>query len=147
MSKTIRFIKKDGEVQYKQNLLNNLENALDTTANGAYLLSIKKEVKKRTVDQNALMWLWFTCIERETGTDKNDIHDYYCMLYLRRTAPINGEDRVIISGTSKLNTAQFTDFLNKVQADAATEFGIKLPAPDDLRFESFKREYEQYIKY
>ena len=147
MSKTIRFIKKDGEVQYKQNLLNNLENALSTIANGNYIFSVKKEVKKRTLDQNALMWLWFTCIERETGTDKNDIHDYYCMLFLRRTAPINGEERVIISGTSKLNTAQFTDFLNKIQADAASEFGIKLPTPDDLYFESFKAEYGQYINY
>ncbi|MDR1222355.1 MAG: hypothetical protein LBL07_05695, partial [Tannerella sp.] len=107
MSKTIRFKKEKGEIQYKQYLLNNLENALSTIANGEYLLLIKKEVKKRTLDQNALMWLWFTCIERETGTDKNDVHDYYCMLFLRRTAPINGEDRVIISGTSKLNTEQF----------------------------------------
>jgi hypothetical protein len=145
MSKTVRFIKKNGEIQYKQYLLNNLENALSTIANGEYLLLIKKEVKKRTLDQNALMWLWFTCIERETGTDKNDVHDYYCMLFLRRTAPINGEDRVIISGTSKLNTEQFTYFLDKIQADAASEFGIRLPNPEDAYFESFKQEYERYI--
>ena len=147
MSKTIRFIKKDGEIQYKQNVLNNLENALGTIANGNYLLSIKKEVKKRTIDQNALFWLWMECISQETGTDKNDIHDYYCMLFLRRTAPINGDERVIISGTSKLNTAQFTDFLNKVQADAASEFGIKLPLPEDLYFEEFKNEYGRYTNY
>jgi methionine synthase II (cobalamin-independent) len=69
------------------------------------------------------------------------------MLFLRRTAQINGEDRVIISGTSKLNTDQFTDFLKKVQSDASTEFGIKLPTPDDLYFESFKQEYGRYIHY
>ena len=147
MSKTIRFTKKEGKVQYKEYLLRNLENALKIIANGNYLLSIKKEVKKRTLDQNALMWLWFTCIEHETGTNKNDIHDYYCMLFLRRTANINGEERVIISGTSKLNTAQFTDFLNKIQADAANEFGIKLPNPDDLYFEEFKNEYGRYINH
>ena len=147
MAKVIRFIKKDGEIQYKQNLLNNLENAFSTIANGAYILSVKKEVKKRSLDQNALMWLWFTCIELETGTDKNDIHDYYCALFLRRTVAINGEDKVIVSGTSKLDTVQFTDFLNKIQADAASEFGIKLPTPDDLHFEAFKQEYERYINY
>ena len=147
MARTIRFIKKDGQVQYKQYLLNNLESALNTVSNGAYILSVKKEVKKRTLDQNALMWLWFTCIEHETGTEKNDVHDYYCMLFLRRRVTINGGEKVIISGTSKLNTAQFTDFLNKVQADAASEFGIRLPTPDDLSFESFKQEYERYINY
>ena len=147
MSKIIRFSKKDGEVQYKDYMLRNLENALGIITNGNYLLSIKKEVKKRTLDQNSLMWLWFACIEHETGTNKNDIHDYYCMLFLRRTASINGEDRVIISGTSKLNTAQFTDFLNKVQADAASEFGIKLPLPEDLHFEEFKNEYGRYVNH
>ena len=145
MPKTIRFIKKDGEVQHKQNILNNLESALNLIANGAYILTIKKEVKKRTLDQNKLFWLWATCISHETGTEINDIHDYYCALYLRRTATINGNDRVVISGTSKLNTAQFTDFLNKIQADAAIEFGIRLPSPDDLVFESFKAEYERYL--
>lgn len=147
MSKAIKFIKKEGEIQHKQNLLNNLGNALNIIANGEYLLSIKKEVKKRSLDQNALMWLWLTCISHETGTDVNDIKDYYCMLFLHRTAAINGEERIIISGTSKLNTVQFTDFLNKIQADAASEFGIKLPTPDDLYFESFKQEYERYMNF
>jgi hypothetical protein len=145
MSKTIKFIKNNGEIQYKEYLLNNLENCLRTIPNGDYFLSINKKVKKRTLGQNALMWLWFTCIERETGTGKYDIHDYYCMHFLHRTTVINGEEKIITGGTSKLNTEQFTDFLNKVQADAASEFGIKLPSPEDAYFESFKKEYEKYI--
>jgi hypothetical protein len=63
MAKTIRFIKNNGEVQYKQNILNNLDNAFNTIKNGEYILTVSKEVKKRSLDQNALMWLWFTCIE------------------------------------------------------------------------------------
>ena len=147
MAKQIRFTKKDGEIQYNQNLLNNLENTLNTIMNGNYILLIQKEIKNRTYPQNKLFWLWMSCLSRETGTDAQDIHDYYCMLFLRRTALINGEERVITSGTSKLNTVQFTDFLNKIQADTASEFGIKLPNPDDLHFEAFKAEYEQYINH
>jgi hypothetical protein len=145
MAKTIRIIKRNGEVQYKQNLLYDLENAFNTIVNGEYVLTISKAVKKRTIDQNRLMWMWFTCIERETGTEKNDVHDYYCMLFLGRTAMINREEKKIIGGTSKLNTEQFTDFMNKVQADAAAEFGIRLPTPEDLYFESFKEEYKGYM--
>jgi hypothetical protein len=144
MAKTIRFIKKDGEIMHRQNVLNGLENAFNTIANGAYILTVKKEANKRSLDQNSLVWLWFTCIERETGTDKNDIHDYYCSKFLHREVNIHGK-RMVIGGTSKLNTAQFADFLNKVQADAASEFGIRLPSPDDLRFEEFKNEYSQYL--
>lgn len=145
MAKTIKFFKKDGEVQYKDFMLKNLEAAFSTIRNGNYTLTIKRDVKRRSLDQNALMWLWFTCIEKETGTDKNDVHDHYCSKFLRRTIIVNDKETVVISGTSKLNTLQFTDFLNKVQADAASEFGIILPRPEDQAWEYFKLEYGPYI--
>ena len=59
--------------------------------NGRYRLIIERYTEPRTLSQNALMWLWFTCIEQETGTDKQDVHDYYCNLYLRRTTIIKGK--------------------------------------------------------
>jgi hypothetical protein len=130
---------------FRQNVLNSLDNAFSTLMNGSYILTVKRETKKRSLDQNSLMWLWYTCIERETGTDKNDVHDYYCTKFLHRNMNINGRQTVAVGGTSKLNTAQFADFLNKVQADAASEFGIRLPSPDDLRFEEFKNEYSRYL--
>ena len=87
--------------------------------NGRYKLTIERYTESRTLSQNALMWLWFTCIEQETGTDKQDVHDYYCNLFLRRTAFINGRETVIAGSTSKLNTLQMIEFMNKVKADAA----------------------------
>jgi hypothetical protein len=141
MAKTIKFIKRDGEIQYKQYLLNGIEHALGTLPNGKYALSVTKDVEKRTLSQNALMWLWFTCIERETGTDKNDVHDYYCIRFLNRKTEINGKEEMVVGGTSKLDTAQFKNFLDKVQSDAASEFGIRLPHLEDAYFESFKEEY------
>lgn len=50
--------------------------------NGRYRVKIERFTEPRTLSQNALMWLWFTCIEQETGTDKQDVHDYYCNLFL-----------------------------------------------------------------
>ena len=88
------------------------------------------------------MWLWFTCIEQETGTDKQDIHDYYCNMFLLRTAYFKGKEKVIAGSTSKLNTLQMTDFLNKVKADAASEFGIYLPLPEDRYYQEFVNEYK-----
>lgn len=109
--------------------------------NGTYTVSIKRTPVKRTLSQNALMWMWFQCMEAETGTLKQDIHDYYCQKFLARRAVIGGVEKWVTGGTSKLNTAQMTDFLNKVQADAASEFGIMLPLPSDRFYQEFLREY------
>ena len=40
--------------------------------NGRYKVVIERYTEPRTISQNALMWLWFTCIEQETGTDKQE---------------------------------------------------------------------------
>lgn len=110
--------------------------------NGRYRVTIERYTEPRTLNQNALMWLWFTCIEQETGTDKQDVHDYYCNRFLRRTAFINGRELVISGKTSSLNTLQMTDFLNKIKADAAAEFGITLPLPADRYYQEFINEYK-----
>lgn len=110
--------------------------------NGVYTLSITRAREPRSLDQNALMWLWFTCIEQETGTTRQDVHDYYCVRFLRRSIVWNGMDRTVVEGTSKLSKERMTWFLNQVQADALTEFGIKLPLPEDKYFEEFYQTYK-----
>ena len=109
--------------------------------NGTYIIEIKQASTRRTISQNALMWMWFACVERETGTPKQDVHDYYCRQYLRRQISWHDEVITVIGETKKLNTQQTTEFLNKVQADVAAEFGITLPRPEDRFFADF---YSQY---
>ena len=112
-----------------------------TLRNGRYVVTIAREKEPRSLDQNALMWLWFTCMEHETGTTKQDVHDYYCAKFLRKQIAWNGNTRTIVEGTSKLTKDKMTHFLDLVQADALTEFGIKLPLPEDKYFNEF---YETY---
>lgn len=138
MSQEAILTKIDGEV----NISKSFEFMCSQLKNGRYRLKIERYTEPRTLNQNALMWLWFTCIEQETGTDKQDVHDYYCNLYLRRTAYIKGKETVIAGSTSKLNTVQMTDFMNKIQADAAAEFGIVLPLPADRFYQEFINEYQ-----
>jgi len=109
--------------------------------NGTYTIEIKRVTEKRTVSQNALMWMWFACIERETGTPKQDVHDYYCRMFLRRWVGFKDRNIEVVGETKKLNTEQMTEFLNKVQADAQTELGITLPRPEDRFFQEF---YSQF---
>jgi hypothetical protein len=143
--KTINFLKENGAIYNRDSLFYRLEGIFNTLTNGNYKLTVTKDVKKRTLDQNSTMWMWFECLSRETGTDRQIIHDYYCTKFLRSTKTINGIERSIVSGTSKLNTAQFSDFMMKIQADAAQEFGCVLPNPDDLHFAGFADSYSKYL--
>ena len=140
---TISVIKREGKINF-DDISSKLQLLLNTSPNGEYNLTLTRKRTKRTVDQNALMWLWFSCIENETGTDKQDIHDYCCRAFNYRIVNINGEQQKVAGGTSKLNTAQMANFLNQVQVWAATELGIILPNPEDKEFENFQNYYKQF---
>ena len=78
------------------------------------------------------MWNWFSIIEDATGTNKQDIHDFYCKKFLKRIVFVGNREEVVVGGTSKLNTAEMSSFMNMIQADAATELGITLPTAEDM---------------
>lgn len=132
--KPIEVIKQGGEVLNESTIFSTLKTWLACISNGTYVLRLERKKKQRSIPQNKLMWLWFTAIAEEwsnacgRGFTKEDVHDAYCMQFLPRETP-NG---LRYGGsTSSLTTEEMTDFLNKVQADAATEYGITLPNPDD----------------
>lgn len=142
--KTLHFKKENGQVKDEELLFSQLKQTLLITKNGDYEIVVRQFKKNRSNDQNALMWLWFTCLEDETGQDKQDIHDYYCKLFLKREVTINDKREVVVSGTKHLKSDEMANFLTKVQADAASEFGCQLPTRDDLHFEEFRRQYERF---
>ena len=109
--------------------------------NGEYTLKIVRKTKPRTISQNSLMWMWYKCMEDATGTPKEDFHDYYKSKYLSRDVAIGKQLYRVPGSTSDLNTLQMTLYLEKVKADAATEFGIILPLPEDRYYQAFITEY------
>lgn len=108
-----------------------------TLKNGTYTITIKRASEKRSINQNNLMWMWFTCVERETGTPKNDVYNFYTKKFLQKVVQVGDRLERCVESTSQLNKERFTEFLNKVQADVASEFGIQLPIPEDRYFEQF----------
>ena len=137
MAKQIVLTKQDGRLMFDQEPAA----VFDFLSNGKYVITIKKLNEKRSIAQNDLMWMWFACIERETGTNKDDVYMYYCKKFLMKTIQVGERMERIYNTSSKLNTLQMTEFLNKIQADAAQELGIRLPLPEDRFFETF---YQQY---
>ena len=145
---TIEFRKTKGETLDVSALLKWVERHINWLGNGLYELKIAKKVKRRSLPQNRLMWMWFACIGKDCGQSIDDIHDYYAYKFLPRyITDIETGSQVRVGGhTSTLTTEAFTEFLNQVQADAATELNITLPTPDDLAWEEFEAQFKEYAR-
>ena len=110
-----------------------------------WIIDIKRYRKRRTLSQNKLYWLWINCIASETGNRPENIHDYLKNKFLpKRKINIFGEIKEIPFSTTELNTKQFTNYLNSIDADVSTE-GIQLLYPDDLHWDNFYDKYKDYI--
>ena len=71
--------------------------------------------------------------------------DFFCLHFLRRSATILGESEEIVGGTSTLDSKEMSDFMDKVQAYAASEWGMILPLPSDLGYDEFYETYKGRI--
>lgn len=103
---------------------------------GKYRIVIEEQKQICSVPQRKLMWMWFTFLERETGTPRTYWHDYFCKLFLY-------DDFI---STKDLSSAQMAHFMTQIQAEVAVEWGYNLPLPEDKdapdRFNDFVREYQ-----
>jgi len=112
--------------------------------NGKYTVKIVRKTEPRSIPQNSLMWMWFKCMEEATGQSKDDFHDYYKRKFLTRQIAIKGRWVDVVGDTKTLNTLQFSEFLEKIKADAAIDFGIMLPLPEDRMYRDFISEYKNH---
>ena len=143
MSKSILVNKSKNQTLNVSEILAQVEVMLSDATYGTYLLTFERAKKPRSSEQNRLMWLWFTCIAKSWSEATNrtftsqDVHDAYCLMFL----PVQTPKGAVAGKTSGLTTEQMTEFLNKVQADAASEYGITLPNPEDRYFEIWAKQY------
>jgi len=71
------------------------------------------------------------------------VYSYYCRKFLSRVVVMNGQEVTVNDTSSLLSTVQMSEFMTKIQADAATELGITLPLPADRYYEEFINEYKK----
>jgi len=109
----------------------------------SYDITVNIHRQIRSVPQNKLYWLWVNAISSETGNEPEDLHKYFGEKWLpiQEVQTFNHQQILKATSTTKLNTAEFTDYLNKIQTFASTELGIVLPVPEDLIFDQFMDYY------
>lgn len=105
-------------------------------------ISIVLRREKRTIPQNRLYRLWLALIEHETGNHADDLHEFFKRRFLGEKEVIVGEEKTSVAiSTTSLDTAQFTDFLTRLEAWVISELSIILPHPEDAYWDDFESKY------
>lgn len=97
--------------------------------------------RRRSIPQNNLYWKWLSCIEEETGNDKNDLHWVYRCRFLGFVqVTVMDEEVMVPRSTTTLDTGEFTVYLDKIHG-LATQYNIHLPYPGDPGWDEFDVRY------
>ena len=100
-----------------------------------WAVTIAPHRRRRTLNQNALMWAWLDRVAGYvgdyTGMDRDDIHAFLKSKFLPpRYIVINGETKQVEPSTRRLNTAEMSEYMDRIHAWASTELGLRLPVPE-----------------
>jgi len=96
-------------------------------------IEIKPYVKRRSNDQNRALWgVAYATLSKTTGNDPEDLHTYFLGEWSGwEVIDVMGQHkRVPMRRSSKLTTAEFSEFYEFIQRRAA-EAGYNVPSPGE----------------
>ncbi len=94
-------------------------------------ITVEPFKKKRTNSQNSLYWKWVSIVANETGNSQDDVHEILKAKFCPpRVVRFNDEERQIRT-TTKMTTADMTQYMDAVYAFATSDLGILLPLPEE----------------
>lgn len=111
---------------------------IDKLPDKKYEVSVNLQREKRSINQNALYWLWVACICEDTGNSKVKVHSELGRLFLPLKSGKMGDEPI---STTTLDTLRMKNYLDEVCLWAAEFLGIILPNPEDKYWQEF---YDQY---
>jgi len=89
---------------------------------------VRKERSQRSNNQNAYYWgVVIPILGDYFGYNFEEMHDALKMKFLRHGAC----DLETVKSTTKLNTAEFEDYLEKIRMWAITEYNVAVPMPNE----------------
>lgn len=123
-----------------------LEYIQKLSLNKKYSIEIKVQREQRSLPQNKLYWLYLACLQDETGEHKDNLHEYFKSKFLGvDERECFGTRFYLPNTTTKLDTLQFKNYLDRIQEFANVELGITLPDPKDLYWIDFYNKYKDFI--
>jgi len=112
--------------------LNNRDRfALFLQDNDGCNLRIEKIESKRSLSQNAYYWMYLGVIERDTGNNADDLHEYLKRKLLPpKFITVMGKEIKIPSSTKDLSKVAFGEYIDKISA----ETDVPLPNIEDAGY-------------
>lgn len=101
------------------------------------LVEVKRKKKARTLDQNALYWLFCDYVGNDLKMTADEIHEGFKEQHLRQFKTINGKTFRTVKSSSELETDAFGEYFEKCIV-TASEFGVDCA--------DFFANYERYKK-
>jgi len=113
------------ELEDTEKVLKRIDEYLKSLKKGKVQIEIKKVRAIRSLQQNALYWLWLSIISNETGFTTDELHVTFRSMFLT-----DHKQRIpVVRSTTVLDKIQFCLYLDKIER-VAGEMGITLPSPD-----------------
>ena len=111
---------------------NKIRKELDYFEGKSVEMIIRRKIKRRTSQQNKVLWWYCTTIGDYTGDRKEKIKSMAQQEFLLEEEVNETTGRIFkfVRDTSDLSTVEFNKFLTDIQQWAAEEFGVVLPDPD-----------------
>jgi len=98
-----------------------------------YEVTIKPYKRNRSLEQNSLMWKWYSIIANDLGYTTEEIHEEFMRKLLTPTIVKTPSGMVEVYSTKKLKVKEMTAYLEGIER-TATEMGIALPRPYDNNY-------------
>lgn len=98
-------------------------------------LTIEKTTFKRSGNQNRYYWgVCLKLIADHTGHSVDDIHELMKSLFLKQPIWIRGKFIPSVRSSTRLDTLEFEDYLEKVRRWAQEELGVTIPMPGEVAY-------------
>lgn len=99
-------------------------------------VEIKPHKSTRSTQANALLWKWYEIIRLHVADSTGEIysaeeiHEHFKRKFLpARLVEIAGEVTPVARTTTKLNTAEFSEFMESIDRYCVTSLNLFLPSP------------------
>lgn len=115
-----------------------------------YVYDCKMYRRPRTSQQNNTLWMWYSVIADETGTNAQAfwappevIHEECKGLFFKPVTFFthDGRQEHRPGSTKALNTLEFTEYMEKVRVWAEDMFGVVLPDPSMKGYDQMVAHY------
>lgn len=87
------------------------------------VVDVEYKAKNRSIEQNALYWLFCTYCGKQLGMTKEEVHEAFKYAFLKDKKIKNGKLLIYIRSTSKLSKEEFAEYFDRCLL-LAGEYGV-----------------------